>query len=124
MTDTDAPHDVAISFLARDEKIAGAIEAALVGLKVFFFPHQQEELIGTNGMESMRQAFLEARVLVVLYRTPWGETPWTGVEQVAITDRCLRASFRPLIFVQLDKSPLPSWLPDTHIRCVYDDYGI
>jgi hypothetical protein len=124
MADRDVPYDVAISFLAKDESIAAAVEAALAGLKVFFFPHQQEELIGTNGLESMREPFLKARVLVVLYRTPWGETPWTGVEQTAITDRCLRASFRPLIFVQLDKSALPKWLPDTHIRCVYDDYGI
>jgi hypothetical protein len=79
MADNDVPYDVAISFLAKDESIAAAIEAALVGLKVFFFPHQQEELIGTNGLESMRDPFLKARVLVVLYRTPWGETPWTGV---------------------------------------------
>jgi len=38
------------------------------------------------ALKSMRTPFLEARVVVVLYRHPWGETPWTRVEQTAITD--------------------------------------
>jgi hypothetical protein len=123
--DTQPKYDVAISFLTADEKTAAAISDNLSGLEAFFFPRQQEELIGTNGLESMRQPFLEARVVVVLYREGWGETPWTGVEMHAITDRCLREKFRPLVFVQLDKnSSTPDWLPDTHIRCILAHYGI
>jgi hypothetical protein len=72
-------YDAAISFLAADEKVASAIYSALSGLNVFFYPRNQEELIGTNGLESMRQPFLDARVVVVFYREPRGETPWTGV---------------------------------------------
>jgi len=118
-------YDVAISFLVADEQLGAAIRDGLTGLNVFFFPHKQEELVGTNGLESMRQPFLDARVLVVLYREQWGKTPWTGVELQAITDRCLREKFRPLVFVQLQKNdPLPDWLPDTHIRCSLEQYGI
>lgn len=70
----DKPYDVAISFLARDEGVAAQINAGLVdaGVNVFFFPRKQEELAGTNGLESMRTPFLEARIVVVLYREPWG----------------------------------------------------
>jgi hypothetical protein len=87
-------YDVAISFLVADEKIASAIKTRLAGLNVFFYPHNQEELIGTNGLESMRAPFLSARVNVVLYRERYGKTPWTGVELKAIIARCARPSRR------------------------------
>src|SRR5262245_50622198 len=48
----------------RREDRVGA-ERVPVGLQVFFYPHKQEELIETNGIESMRAAFLSARVNVV-----------------------------------------------------------
>jgi hypothetical protein len=118
-------HDVAISFLVADEKIASAIKARLAGLNVFFYPHNQEELIGTNGLESMRAPFLSARVNVVLYRERYGKTPWTGVELAAIQDSCLKTGFRSLLFVQLEKKDRkPEWLPDTHIRFVLGDFTI
>lgn len=66
--------DVAISFLVADEKIASTIKSKLAGLNVFFYPHNQEELIGTNGLESMRAPFLSARVNVVLCRERYGTT--------------------------------------------------
>jgi len=119
-------HDAAISFLVRDAKIAGELAGRLEqNLQVFFFPHAQEELAGTDGLESMRQPFLGARVSVVLYRAPWGETPWTRVEETAIKDRCLNHGWGSLIFVQLDKTgTLPKWLPETHVRYSLEDYGI
>jgi hypothetical protein len=118
-------YDVAISFLVADEKIAASLKAGLSGLNVFFYPHKQEELIGTNGMESMREPFLKARVNVVLYRPRYGNTPWTGVELSAIQDSCLKSRFDSLIFVQLDKQDaVPDWLPNTHIRCVLGDFTI
>jgi TIR domain len=119
--------DVAISFLVRDERTAAAIAERLesAGLKVFYFPHRQEELAGTNGMESMRAPFMDARVNVVLFRKTWGETPWTRVEDGAISERCFRGGWSSLMFVELEKSaPLPKWLPGTHIRFNFADYGI
>lgn len=117
--------DVAISFLVADQRIASTIKSKLAGLDVFFYPHNQEELIGTNGLESMQAPFRSARVNVVLYRTRYGETPWTAVEQAAIQGNCLKTAYRSLLFVQINKNdPLPVWLPDTHIRCVLADFTI
>ncbi len=118
--------DVAISFLARDQSTAAELDSRLKdGLKVFFFPRNQEALAGTDGLQSMRAPFLEARVVVVLFRAPWGETPWTRVEQTAITDRCLAQGWDSLLFVMLDSaSPVPMWLPNTHIRFDMEVYGI
>lgn len=123
----DAAYDIAISFLVVDEAVARALADKLEasGLRVFFFPHRQEELAGTNGMESMREPFFNSRQVVVFFREPWGATPWTGVEQTAITERCLKLGWGSLLFVQLDKaSPLPKWLPETHVRFAFEDYGL
>jgi hypothetical protein len=118
-------YDVAISFLARDELVARELHDLLVGLNVFFFPRKQEELAGTDGLESMRAPFVGARLVVVLFRAPWGETNWTRVEQTAITDRCLKQGWKGLLFVQLDgTSALPAWLPETHVRFAIEQYGI
>jgi hypothetical protein len=120
-------YDVAISFLAADQPTAAALADQLEasGLEVFFFPHNQEELAGTNGMETMRAPFLQARVNVVLFRKPWGETPWTRVEDGAISERCFKGGWSSLMFVQIDKtSTLPKWLPPMHVRFAIQDYGI
>lgn len=125
---TTAPkYDVAISFLAKDEPIATAINDGLVsGLRVFFFPRNQDELAGTDGLESMRAPFLtESRVNVVLYRDQWGKTPWTRVEEAAIKDACLKRGWTSLFFVALDKAnTFPVWLPETYVRFNFNDYGI
>ena len=55
-----------------------------LGLNVLFYPHNQEELVGTDGIESMRAPLLDARVNVVLFREQYGNTPWTRVELSAI----------------------------------------
>lgn len=124
--EADQARGAAISFLALDTALAGELAAKLEqNLSVFYFPHAQEELAGTDGLESMREPFLSARVAIVLYRQPWGETPWTRVEETAIKERCLQRGWGSLMFVQLDRtSPIPRWLPETHIRYVLDDYGL
>jgi hypothetical protein len=63
-------YDVAISFLVKDDKIAKALADQLgESPKVFYFPRAQGELAGTDGMETMRNPFLDgSRVMVVLYR--------------------------------------------------------
>src|SRR5690349_15489334 len=73
----------------------------------------------------MREPFLDARVVVILYREPWGQTDWTRIEETAITDRCLKKGWQSLLFVQLDdESAIPQWLPHTHIRFKLKDYGV
>jgi hypothetical protein len=118
-------YDVAISFLVADESTASAVKSGLAGLKVFFYPHNQEELVGTNGIESMREPFLTSRVNVILFRERYGNTPWTGIELSAIQDSCLKSRYQSLVFAQLDKNDeKPAWLPDTHIRCVLGDFTL
>jgi hypothetical protein len=120
-------YDVAISFLSRDEATAAAIYRKLTeGMQVFFFPRNQEALAGTDGLESMRKPFFDdSRVMVVLYREPWGKTPWTGIEETAIKDSCLVHGWSRLFFIVLDReSAIPIWLPQTHVRFNYADYGL
>jgi hypothetical protein len=53
-------YDVAISFLSKDSHTAAALNDKLSeGLNVFFFPRKQEDLAGTDGLESMREPFYD-----------------------------------------------------------------
>lgn len=120
-------HDVALSFLSTDELIAIQLHDSLSAqLDVFVYSKRQEELAGTEGLATLRQAFrAEARVVVVLYRDGWGKTPWTRVEETAITDRALKEGWDWLLFVMLDStSTPPKWLPETRIRMNLPDYGL
>ena len=115
---TTPKYDVAISFLAKDEPVAKCLYDRLSEVfKVFYFPHNQEDLVGTNGLESMREPFFESRAVVVLYRDLLGKTPWTRVEETAIGERCLKQRWPGLVFVNLDQtSKTPNWVPTTHGR--------
>src|ERR1700757_705237 len=120
-------YDVAISFLYQDEPMARALYQKLsVNLKVFFFPRNQEELAGTDGMESMRKPFMdECRVTVVVYRSLWGQTAWTRIEETAIKEACLASGWQRLFFLCLDDDgPFPVWLPQTHVRFSLKNYSL
>jgi hypothetical protein len=123
----DPKYDVAISFLHRDEPLALQIYMRLgESLSVFVYSKKQEHLAGTDGLESFREAFLsESRVVVVLFRKGWGETPWSRVEQAAITDRFIQQGWDFLLFVMLDDGDTPpKWLPKTEIRLSFQQYGL
>jgi hypothetical protein len=76
-------YDVAISFLAADEKTASAIKTRLAGLNVFFYPHNQEELIGTNGLESMRAP--AANIAEITVPTPFQSSECIKSASVQLT---------------------------------------
>jgi hypothetical protein len=120
----DASYDVAISFLSNDEPLAVRIGNELSeNLRVFVYSKRQEELAGTDGLESFRKTFFsDSTLIVVLYREGWGKTRWTGVEEMAIKDRMFHGGWESLLFVMLDESKPPRWLPTTHIRLSYDRY--
>ena len=122
----NSQYDVAISFLVRDLTLAQALRDKLSeGLNVFFFPHTQEELAGTDGLESMREPFLGSRINVVMYREQWGNTPWTRVEAEAIRDACLEDGYESLFFFMVeDAKVLPKWLPKTRIRFNHTDFPL
>lgn len=85
--------------------------------KVFIYSREQRRLAGTDGMESFSNVFAaEARVVVILYREGWGETPWTRVEQTAIRNRAFEEGFDFALFVNMTESmSLPAWVPKTQI---------
>jgi hypothetical protein len=123
----DFKYDVAISFVVQDVSIATALNDKLCeSLRVFFFPRNQEELAGTDGLESMRKPFFEeSRLNVVIYRERWGNTPWTGVEAAAIRDSCLNCEFRNVFFFMVEpKDKKPKWLPDTPVRFNYGEFTL
>jgi hypothetical protein len=123
--DDKPEYGVAISFLSVDCATAVAIAKQLSPLTVFCYPRSQEELAGGDGMEKFRSAFRhQSRVQVVLYRKGWGETPWTRIEQTAITDRCLAEGWDGLVFVALDNAARPRWVPDTKIHFDLTNYPL
>ncbi len=127
MQDHDPIYDVAISFLYQDLALAQALYAELCkSLTLFFFPRNQEELAGSDGLESMRAPFRsQSRINVVLYRPKWGNTPWTGVEEVAVKESCLATSFKSIFFLVIEPiHELPKWLPETHVRFNLADFTL
>lgn len=127
MQEQEPIYDVAISFLYQDLALAQCLYDELSKeLKVFFFPRNQEELAGSDGLESMREPFRnQSRLNVVLYRSKWGETPWTGVEEVAVKESCLATSFKSIFFFEIEPtSQIPTWLPDTHVRFNFANFPL
>ena len=127
ISNKDYKYDIAISFLQKDEPVALDLHERLSpNFDVFVYSKKQEDLAGTDGTESFRKAFREdSRLVVVLYRDGWGETPWTRIEEGAISDRFLKEGWDWLLFIMCDsKSTPPPWLPETRIRLSLPDYGI
>jgi len=122
----DYKYEVAFSFLAQDEPIALELETLLSDrLTTFIYSKRQGEIAGTDGEETFGRVFgLEARVVVVLFREGWGLTPWTRIEQTAIRNRAYGEGYDFVLFIPLDKSALPPWLPKTHVWIGMDRWGI
>lgn len=126
--DHDYQYDVAISFLTRDQNLASMINDQLrnIGFDVFFYPRSQEKLAATNGLETMRQPFYkQSRVVVVLYRSEWGNTPWTRIECTAIQDRFLQCGHNFLFFISVGTvNQFPPWLPEFYVRFNLADFPL
>lgn len=111
-------YDVAFSFLAQDEPLAIELSDLLQGrVSTFLYSKSQEELAGADGEQRFNAVFAEqARSVVVLYRTGWGESPWTRIEQTAIRNRAYDHGYDFVKFIPLDDTPsVPKWLPRTQI---------
>jgi len=120
-------HDIAISFLSKDEPLAIELHDILSeNLNVFLYSRKQEDLAGSDGLESFRAAFRnDCLMIVVLYSDGWGETAWTRVEETTIKERCLDEGWDCLFFIMVDESSTPpKWLPKQNIRLNLSDYGI
>ncbi len=127
MTSLQHDLDVAISFEGVDRTLAVTIREGLVGaLNVFEFTDRQQELAGTDGLESLRKVFrVRARLVVILMRATWGTTPWTRVEMEAITDRFLKDGPDFLFIVTVDEGTIrPRWIPDKLLRFNLRDFPV
>jgi len=126
VTEREKDLDVAITFLSRDLSLATTLRDELGSkLNVFVYTEKQEELAGTDGLESFREVFRHrARLVVILHREGWGDTDWTNVERQAIEERFLKDRTAFLFVIMLDDSQPPPWLPQHLIRFNLKDFSV
>jgi hypothetical protein len=119
VVDETAHWDVAISFASQDESVAIALRDALSpAYRVFVHPKAEEHLAGRDGVEAFRTVFRErATLIVILFGSSWGETPFTRVEKIAIEEYALESGWQHLLFVRLNSSDaMPKWVPRPHLH--------
>jgi hypothetical protein len=122
----DFEYDVAFSFLKEDEGLATELNDLFDGrLTTFLYSKRQGELAGGDGEASFTEAFgKKSRLVVVLFRSGWGETPWTRIEQTALRNRAFESGYDFTLFIKLDSaSPIPAWIPKTQIWYDYTRWG-
>lgn len=127
MNEEQYKYDVAFSFLAVDESLATQLNDLLQDrLETFLYSRRQGEIAGTDGEKSFNAVFGEqSRVVVVLYRSGWGETPWTRIEETAIRSRAYDHGYSFVIFIPLEDSPsVPKWLPRTQLWIGLKRWGV
>ncbi len=120
-------YDVAFSFLAQDEVLATQLNDLLQDrVQTFLYSKKQGEIAGTDGEKSFNQVFGEqSRLVVVLYRDGWGETPWTRIEETSIRNRAYEEGYDFVIFIPLGDTPTPpKWLPKTQLWVGLKRWGV
>ena len=118
-------YEVAFSFLQGDEDIAHQINDLIQDrFSTFIYSKKQEILGGTDGEKKFNTVFYEeSRVVVILYRDGWAQTPWTRIEETAIKNRAFDKGWEFLILINLDtKSTIPTWIPKSYIWLDYKKY--
>ncbi len=122
----DYKYDVAFSFLANDEDLAIQIEALLRHrVKTFIYSRKQDDIVGKDGEVVLNRVFgVESRIVVVLHRKEWGNTPWTRIEETSIKNRAFNEGYDFTLFIPLEKPPaIPKWVPKTRIWMDIDRWG-
>lgn len=120
-------YDVAISLRWTDVETARELNEALrERLQVFFADEKQQELVGKDGEDSFGYIFRdEARIVVVLYREDWGQTPFTRAEEAAIKQRAWRDGYGFSVWVPMGaKKEIPPYLPPQYLWFDFDRYGV
>jgi len=120
-------YDLAISFVAADEALATKLADQFEGrLRVFLYSRRQEQLGGTDGEKTFNDVFgKQSRLVVVLYRAGWGETPWTRIEETAIRNRAFDEGYGFVLFIPLDDKPtVPKWLPKSQLWVGLGRWGL
>ena len=126
MTD-DYEYDVAFSFNALDEGVASQLNDLLSDrMRTFIYSERQREIAGTDGQQAFSEVYGKtSRLVVVLFRPEWGETPWTRVERDAIKNRSLDEGWDFTTFIPTVAKPqMPPWLPKTRLYVGLERWGI
>jgi hypothetical protein len=118
--------DAAISFVDKDVDKAKEV-ARLLGdrAKVFVYANHPERLVGGDGVETFSGVYgREAKLVVVLYRSTWGATSWTGIEKTAINSRRLNERTDEfLMVVKMEDVETPPWLAASRIFGQWEPLG-
>ena len=123
----DYKYEVAFSFVSGDEQVAMQLNDLLQErFTTFLYSERQKEIAGTDGEKTFSEIFGdEARLVVVLYRSGWGETSWTRIEETAIRNRAFEHGYDFTLFIPLDKpTVVPKWLPKTQLWIGLDRWGL
>ncbi|ANM05252.1 hypothetical protein AMC78_CH03183 [Rhizobium phaseoli] len=126
MTNRDFEYEVAFSFAAQDEAIATQLNDLISDrLQTFIYSERQKEIAGRDGQEAFSEVYaVKARLVVVLYRATWGQTPWTRVEMDAIKNRSLNDGWDFTVFIPTEAKPsVPPWLPKTRLWVGLERWG-
>lgn len=118
--------DVAFSFHSKDEALAAEINAlSAQSLRTFLYSEKQKEIAGRDGQEAFSAVYAKrSRIVAILYREEWGQTPFTRIEQTAIKNRAFDEGFDFTIFIVTDpKAQIPQWLPKTRLWLNYERFG-
>lgn len=120
-------YDVAFSFHSEDETLAQQLNDKLQDrFRTFLYSERQKELAGKDGEQVFNSVFFEqARFVVVFYRSQWGETPFTRIEQTAIRNRAFTEGFDFTLFIPTETpATVPNWLPKPRLYFGLERFGI
>jgi hypothetical protein len=113
-------YEVAFSFLKEDLDVAQDLSDRLSDrLPTFIYTDRQDEVVGTEAMESFPKVYgTDARIVVILYRPKWGKTDYTRLEENAIRSRLLHQSTDFILLLKLEDGR-PEWYSESAIYCNY-----
>jgi hypothetical protein len=118
-------YQVAFSFHSKDERLAQQLSDLLSDrLSTFIYSEQQKVLAGRDGEKAFNEVFgSKARVVVVLHREEWGQTPFTRIEETAIRNRAFSDGYDFTVFIPTDGKGVPKWVPKTQLYVGLDRWG-
>jgi len=127
MKNKNYKYDVTFAFLKKDEHLANQINDLILDkLNTFLYSKKQEDRVLRNRDKVFFDVFAkQSRVVVVIYRSKWGTTPWTEIEEKIIRARVSEEGEDFLLLIPLDNPPIaPKYLPKAQIWADLPKSGI
>ena len=123
-------YDIAYSMLALDEpyarRLITELKKRLPG-EQYLYSRKTEDVTEDNDLASTFGPIFSAdsRLVVLLYRPGWGDTPFTAVEQDAIKARTLNEpGVRSVFVVAMQPPHIPWWFPEYEFWADADLYSV